>query len=225
MEGRPIIDPLPLLLAAAARDGRTLFGLAAEPGAGKTTLAAQLCADVNAAHPGACIALSMDGFHLTRAQLSQGVAGRSAEESHARRGAPWTFAPAALAAKLRAVRAGYGAAAAAPVGWPGFEHAKKDPEEDALLVAPTVRVVLVEGLYLLHRADGFEALEGALDATWYLATPFAVADARLCQRHQVAWVISEAEARSRIAVNDGVNALLCRQGIARADGLVQSRQA
>ena len=218
----PELDPLPLLLAAAAAPGRSLFGLAAEPGAGKTTLAAQLCARVNAARPGSCVALSMDGFHLYRAQLAQGVAGRSPAEALARRGAPWTFDPAALAAKVRAVRAGYGAAA---VGWPGFDHAVGDPEEGHVLVQPCVAVVLVEGLYLLHRGDGWGALEGLLDATWYLDTPPETAQQRLCARHQQAWGISAEEARQRIALNDGPNAELVRQGRARASGLVHCRSA
>ena len=219
--GLPVIDPLPLLLAAARGDQRVLIGLAAEPGAGKSTLAAQLCADVNAAHPGACVALSVDGFHLTRAQLTAGAAGRSAEESHRRRGAPWTFDPRAAAARLRAVRAA--GASGARVAWPAFDHAVKDPEEDAVAIEPAARVVIVEGLYLLHRADGWEALEGLLDACYYVGTPFALADARLLARHQQAWGISEAEARQRIAENDGVNALLCRASIARAAGVVLPR--
>ena len=217
------LDPLPLLLAAAAAPRRSLYGLAAEPGAGKTTLAAQLSALVNAARPGSCVALSMDGFHMTRAQLAQGVAGRSPAEALARRGAPWTFDAAALAAKVRAVRAGYGASAA--VGWPGFDHAVGDPQEDSVRVAPSVAVVLVEGLYLLHRADGFEALEGLLEATWYVATPPALAQQRLCARHQQACGISAEEARARIARNDGPNAELVRQGAARASGLVACREA
>ena len=215
------LDPLPVLLAAAAAGQRRLYGIAAEPGAGKTTLAAQLCALVNAEHPGRCAALSADGYHLYRAQLAQGVAGRSAAESLARRGTPWTFDAAALAAGLRAVRAGGGSA----VGWPGFDHAVGDPEEGHVLVQPSVTVVLVEGLYLLHRGDGWGALEGLLDATWYLDTPPETAQQRLCARHQQAWGISAEEARQRIALNDGPNAELVRQGRARASGLVHCRSA
>jgi pantothenate kinase len=69
-------------------------------------------------------------------------------------------------------------------------------------------LVLVEGLYLLHRADGWEALEGLLDAVYYLDTPPQLAAQRLCQRHMAAWGISEAEALARIARNDGLNAQL-----------------
>jgi pantothenate kinase len=214
------LDPLPVLLAAAAAGQRRLFGIAAEPGAGKTTLAAQLCALVNAAHPGRCAALSADGYHLYRAQLEQGVAGRSAAESLARRGAPWTFDAGALAARLRDVRA-----ATSAVPWPGFDHAVGDPEEDHVLVQPSVAVVLVEGLYLLHREDGWGALEGLLDATWYLDTPPETAQQRLCARHQQAWGIPAEEARQRIALNDGPNALLVRQGRVRASGLVHCRNA
>ena len=110
----PWVDPLPALLAAAARGARVrraVFGLAGEPGSGKSTLAAALVAAVNAREgAGAAVALSMDGFHLPRAALDAGLppAHPAAAECHARRGAPWTFAPAALEARLRAVVAGGG---------------------------------------------------------------------------------------------------------------------
>ena len=212
-------DPLQALVAFAAQGERRMVCLVAEPGAGKTTLAAQLERDVNERFPGACRALSMDGFHLTRAQLDGGVAGRSPAECHRRRGAPWTFDGPGFAARLRALKKGTGA-----VAWPAFDHAKKDPEEDAVVVEATVTVVLVEGLYCLHRADGFEGCEGMFDLAWYLGTPFDLAHKRLVARHQAAWGISEEEAEKRANENDGVNALLVRASAKNASGIVSSRE-
>jgi pantothenate kinase len=216
----PPVDPLPILLAAAAGGGprsgpRCIFGLCGEPGSGKSTLAGQLCAAVNAVHPEACVALSMDGYHIPLAALSAGVAGRTPEESLLRRGAPWTFHAAALCTQLRAVREGQGA-----VSWPAFDHAKGDPEEGAVAIPPSVRVVLLEGLYLLHTADGWEGLQGLLDATWWLGTEPEVSSARLLARHQQAWGISREEASQRIARNDALNAQLCQATMPRADGVI-----
>jgi pantothenate kinase len=68
---------------------RLLIGLVGVPGAGKTTLAAQWATHLNAAHGvGTAVALGMDGFHLTKAQLAQFP---DPVAAFARRGAPWTF--------------------------------------------------------------------------------------------------------------------------------------
>ena len=215
----PWVDPLPTLLAAARGARRAAFGLVGEPGAGKSTLAAALVAAVNAREgAGAAVALSMDGFHLPRAALDAGLppAHPEASECHARRGAPWTFAPAALQARLRAVLQG----GAAEVAWPGFDHAVGDPQEGAVSVPASARVVLLEGLYLLHEGDGWDGVRPLLDACFYLDTPPPVARARLLARHQAAWGISGEEAEARVALNDGLNAEVVRAARARADAAV-----
>jgi pantothenate kinase len=49
----------------------------------------------------------MDGFHLTKAQLQEMP---NPQAAFARRGAPWTFDPAALAQRLKMLREGAGKA-------------------------------------------------------------------------------------------------------------------
>ena len=216
----PSIDPLPILLSACQGERRVIYGIAAEPGSGKTTLSRSLVSQCNKLFPNTCVTLSMDGFHLYRSQLSQGVNGRSPEECHRRRGAPWTFDPTAMCALLERIKA----TTTTTIGWPDFDHAKKDPEEDAIKVDPGVKVVLLEGLYLLHRKDGWERLEGLLEQTWYLATPPALCASRLLGRHMAAWGLTAAEAQARIDENDGINALLVRSTMPTAAGLVHSEE-
>lgn len=199
----PILErPVPRLLSLREDDTpRRLIALAGVPGSGKTTLAARLADEVNAlAGPGTLAVLGMDGFHLTRAELSRLP---DPDEALARRGAPWTFNPQALAERLRALRDGAGRA---PVAWPDFQHDVGDPVEAAFTVPAAVRLVLVEGLYLLHEADGWRAVGQSFDERWYLDVPLEIAMERLAARHMAAWGLSRADAESRIAANDRLNA-------------------
>lgn len=197
-----LADPLQSLLARLTPDApRVLVALAGVPGSGKSTLAARLVAEVNAAlGPGTMAALGMDGFHLPQAALRQMP---DPDAAFARRGAPWTFDVPALAARLRAVR---DAAGRADVPWPDFRHEVGDPVEGAQTVGAATRLVLVEGLYLLHSLDGWEALGPLWDERWYLDTPLEIALARLAVRHMAAWGLTRVEAEQRIAANDRLNA-------------------
>ena len=210
----PILEqPVPrLLLLLEASESRRMIALAGLPGAGKSTLAARLAAEVNAeAGPGAMVALGMDGFHLTRAALRRLP---DPDEALARRGAPWTFNPDALARRLHEVRAEAGRAA---VSWPGFKHEIGDPVEGAELVPPDARLVLVEGLYLLCQDDGWQALREAFDERWYLDTPLDLAMERLTRRHMAAWGLSREAAEARIAANDRLNAEIVQASRTNAD--------
>ncbi len=213
----PLLDkPVQRLLARLTPDApRVLVGLAGLPGSGKSTLAARLAAEVNAlAGPGTLVALGMDGFHLTRAQLRQMP---NPDEALARRGAPWTFDAAALAARLQSLRASAGQNA---VAWPEFQHEVGDPVENAQIVGPETRLVLVEGLYLLHQADGWDCVGRQWDERWYLDTPINVALTRLAERHRDVWGLTREAAERRIAANDRLNAEIVAQSRASADWLL-----
>ncbi|TXH67259.1 MAG: hypothetical protein E6Q83_18455 [Thiothrix sp.] len=202
------------LNALAASDSkRILIGLAGLPGAGKTTMASELQRLYLAQNPSYSLqVLSMDGFHLTRAQLR---ALPNADEAFARRGAPWTFDATGFVQKVSALKAEQGT-----VTWPIFEHSVGDPVADAVVVDPSCQIVLVEGLYILYREQEWAGLEGLWDETWYLDTPLALAQSRLVQRHQQAWGISQAEALTRVLASDAKNAALVASLRAKADYLI-----
>ncbi|WP_295951630.1 nucleoside/nucleotide kinase family protein [Rhodoferax sp.] len=212
---QPAAQLLALLQAHPHR--RILVGIVGLPGSGKSTIAAQLATEVNAqAGAGTVQALGMDGFHLSRAALAQMPDPAAAL---ARRGAPWTFDPASLAARISALRQASLQLGAAPVLWPEFEHSVGDPQEDAVAIGPATRLVLVEGLYLLHRDHGWN-LDGLLDACWYLDVPMEVAMQRLVARHQAAWGFTVAQAEARLVLNDRLNADTVALTRGRADGLL-----
>lgn len=223
----PALDtPLRRLRAMGtfSEGGRIVVGLVGLPGAGKSTLATRLVQAVNAtAGPGAAAALGMDGFHLTRAQLA---ALPDPALALARRGAPWTFDAPALAERLRALRATAGAHApdGAVLRWPAFSHAAGDPVPDAITVPPATRLVVLEGLYLLHRADGWN-LDGLLDACWYLDVGLEQALERLVRRHMASWGLDRAQAQARVQANDRFNARIVAATRDRADWHLPARCA
>jgi pantothenate kinase len=211
-----IKDAAGRLLQLLNNDGqrRVVIGLVGLPGSGKSTLTARLVDAVNQ-HTNSCtaVALSMDGFHLTKAALAQfdnPVAALS------RRGSPWTFDPAGLADKLAQLRK-------TPyqlTTWPDFQHGVGDPMADAISVKPEVRLIIVEGLYLLHHEHGWN-LNGLLDECWYLDTSMDVAMERLVKRHMASWAMSREQALDRLAINDRLNAEIVQQSRARADAFLE----
>jgi pantothenate kinase len=214
-------DPLDHLLSRLEQmdlpHPRWIIGMSGLPGSGKSTLAAHLAEAVNSrAASNVMMALGMDGFHFTKAQLQQMP---HTEELFARRGAPWTFDAAALAQRLASLR---DAAGKTTVAWPAFQHEIGDPIEAAYVVAPEIRLVLVEGLYLLHQNDGWQTVSESFDERWYLDTPLEVALQRLTQRHMTAWNLTRAAAEQRIAANDALNAQIVAQTRSRADWFVES---
>jgi pantothenate kinase len=218
---RPALpDPVGHVMALLATrpQPRLVLGLAGLPGAGKSTLGRRIAQEVNdRAGTPLMQTLGMDGFHLSRAALA---AFPDPALALRRRGAPWTFDPAGLAARLRQLHEATRTSPWQTVPWPGFEHGVGDPVEDAIQVGPEIRVVLVEGLYLLHQADGWN-LDGLLDECWYLDVGLETATERLLARHMASWSLSREQAMAKIAANDRLNAELVEAGQARADWRVR----
>jgi pantothenate kinase len=180
--------PETMAILDAMRDRRPdpwLVAIAGIPGAGKTTIAADLASHV----PGAVV-IPMDGYHLRRAVLSA--------DQLERRGAPDTFDPAALRAALVRLRE------SARGSFPSFEHAVKDPVDDGVIVPEGTPLVIVEGLYLLL-SDW--RMTGLFGFTVFLDCDLEVAMGRIAARHLACGLAAtEDEARRRADTNDRRNA-------------------
>lgn len=186
-----------LLARVESHEARWLIAIAGVPGSGKSTLAARLAEEVNrVTEPDTLVALGMDGFHLTKAELSQMP---DPAEAFARRGAPWTFDVQALHSRVLGLR---DAAGSADMTWPGFQHEIGDPIDGAFVVPARTRLVIVEGLYLLHCSDGWEAISTLFDERWYLDISLDTSLERLARRHMQVWNITREVAENRIATND-----------------------
>jgi pantothenate kinase len=190
---RAAIEPL-----LTGERGRVLVGIAGPPAAGKSTLAATLAAALCGEFgEGAAVAVPMDGFHLSNAQLVR--LGRAD-----RKGAPETFDAAGFAALLARLRT--------PVDdevvyAPEYSRVLHESIGGVIAVPATTRVVVVEGNYLLLPVTPWTVVRAQLDMVLYLeaATPTRV-EALL--RRQRSRGLAAAAARDWVQRSDEANAAL-----------------
>lgn len=186
---------------------RRVLGLVGPPGAGKSTLAARLAADLG---PDLAVVVPMDGYHYANVVLE--ALGR-----RDRKGAQDTFDAGGYVSLLRRLRSGEEAVVHAPE----FRREIEEPIGSALPVPREVPLVITEGNYLLLREGPWEALEGLLDETWYLAPADDVRHERLITRHE-AFGKDPAAARAWTLGTDEANARVIAASSHRADLVVPS---
>ncbi|KQX70083.1 hypothetical protein ASD06_01910 [Angustibacter sp. Root456] len=162
-----LADRLRVLSAAAPR---TIIGLCGAPGAGKSTLAAELVRELG---PRLAVVVPMDGFHLANQVLRDlGLAGR--------KGAPETFDVHAYVATLRRL-----SERADPVVYvPEFRRELEESFASALAVPREVPLVITEGNYLLLDDGAWPKARAYLDEVWYLDVDERVRRERLVARHR-----------------------------------------
>ena len=198
-------------LAGHARDllgripGRVALGLAGGPGVGKSTLAVQLVEMLNAATPGLAAYVPMDGFHMQHAKLE--ALGTAKDK-----GAPHTFEGEAFAAFLERLKTATG-----PVRGPGYSRKIEDVVPDAFTVPAQVRLLVVEGNYLLLANSPWWRVKPLLDSAVFIAVPRERVRARLMQRHAAEGLFGEERNREHIERVDLPNYDLVGRSRPRAD--------
>ena len=105
-----------------------------------------------------------DGYHYSIAYLQTMD---NPDDKIYRRGAPDTFDAAGLKRDLGRIKNGDEEI----VSIPGFDHAKGDPEPDAHVFQRSEhKIVICEGLYLVHDADGWEGIASLFDMTIFISS-------------------------------------------------------
>lgn len=201
---------VPHILAMAGASGgrRIAIGIAGGPGAGKSTLAAELVTMLNATHPGSTALVPMDGFHMKHAKLE-------AMGQTDYKGAPHTFEVAAFVSFLHHLKA-----ATVPVSGPGYSRKIEDTVDDAFTVAPEVRVLVVEGNYLLLTQGPWSGIKSLLDYAVFVDVPRELVRARLLRRHAEEGLFTEERNRAHVERNDLPNFDLVCQSQDRADVVI-----
>jgi pantothenate kinase len=181
---------------------RFILGVVGKPGVGKSTftdyLREQLSSELVAILP-------MDGFHMSNEKLIE--LGR-----RERKGAPDTFDVNDFVETLANVRDGHGV----DIRFPIFNREIEASIPHAGLVPAGVKLVIVEGNYLLHDQSGWEKIAIHLDESWFLSVDDDLRMERLIARH-IEFGKSPEDAKTWSQGTDEVNAKLIQLTQPRAD--------
>jgi pantothenate kinase len=199
-------------LCAGSSAHRIVLGITGSPGAGKTTLARAIAASLNdggigtgtgtgagtgagtrtrvgtgtdagththvaardatRAHQPTAVHLPMDGFHLANSTLDRlGL--------RQRKGATETFDGWGFVAMLERVLR----ETEHTVYAPAFERHLDEPVAGEIAIEPSVRVVVVEGNYLLSRLEPWHRVRDLLAESWFCETDEGERMLRLVRRH------------------------------------------
>jgi pantothenate kinase len=146
--------------------------------------------------------IPMDGFHLSRDQLD---AMPDPTSAHARRGAPFTFDGESFLKLVKKLRQPI-CPETQTLYAPSFDHATKDPVDNDIAIASSVRIVIFEGNYCSLNKEPWNQAAELMDELWFVDVDFKVARDRLIHRHVKAGIAKdEDEAAKRADENDLVN--------------------
>jgi pantothenate kinase len=189
---------------------RFLVGVTGPPAAGKSTLATALAGALDV-RCGPAIAVPMDGFHLSNVELDRlGLAHR--------KGAPQTFDASGFVHLLRRLRA-----ADEPLVYaPAYSRTLHESIGGVIPVRRDVRVIVVEGNYLLHQEEPWHQVRPLLDLVLYVDAPDSTRQEALVRR-QLAKGLDARAARAWVDSSDEVNARLIASTRDRADVVLTRR--
>lgn len=153
----------------ASGPGRRILGIAGSPGAGKSTLADLIAAEVG---PVARV-VEMDGFHLSNEVLA--ALGR-----RDRKGAADTFDAAGYVSLLRRLRLPEPGLVYAPA----FDRGLDEAVAGATGVDESCRLVITAGNYLLLEESPWDQVLPLLDEAWFLEPDEGQRISQLVARHE-----------------------------------------
>jgi pantothenate kinase len=175
------------LLSVDRKNERILVGISGAPGAGKSTLSQALSTKLNKSEHVAAV-IPMDGYHLDDSLLEDlGLLKR--------KGAPETFDFAGFKHLLLRIKN------EDEVVYPVFDREREISIAGAGILKKNIRIVIVEGNYLLFDEEPWSCLSKLWDYSVFLDVELTVLEQRLIDR----WLdhgFSRAEARQKALGND-----------------------
>lgn len=197
-------------LVAAVSDlmhkpGRQFVGIAGAPGSGKSTTVEHLFDALKAEHPNEVAILPMDGFHYDDAVLHD--MGRRPWK-----GAPDTFDVGGLVSVLKRLKDPSETRVAVPV----FDRDLEISRGSARIIPDDVKLILVEGNYVLLDRAPWDALAGMFDLTVMIDVP----EEELRRRLRARWEhfgLTEDQIAHKLDGNDLPNGRDVIQGSRPAD--------
>lgn len=203
--------------STTAVDQPLMVGVVGIPGSGKSTSCSVLTQSL--ADVGSCL-LPVDGYHYSVTQLLEH---ENPDDVIYRRGAADTFDVRSLQLAMEQIR--YSSSnnnKDTVIKLPGFDHARGDPEYDAhTFDGNQHKVVIVEGLYLLHDADGWENIKSCLDLTIFVDACVDTCIDRLKIRNQCIPGYTKEEIELRYDVVDRANAMTADKSRQYANWIVE----
>ena len=187
---------------------RIAIGIAGGPGTGKSTLAAELVTMINATHPASAALVPMDGFHIKHDKLE-------AMGQVEFKGAPHTFEGAEFVGFLHHLKQ-----ATEAVSGPGYSRKIEDTVENAFTIQPEVKVLIVEGNYLLLTEGPWAGVRSLLDYAVFIDVPRDLVKQRLLKRHAEEGLFTDERNRAHIERNDLPNYDLVALSQDRADVVI-----
>ncbi|GAX11262.1 hypothetical protein FisN_7Lh359 [Fistulifera solaris] len=141
--------------------------IAGGPGSGKSTCAREVALLLNSFQPNCCLVIPMDGYHYSQELLVE----KYGQEGLKRKGAPFTFDTTTLVQDLRHAKDDNSITQS--MYFPDYSREASRPVANAIHFDPnTHRIILVEGLYLLHERDpAWAPLQELWDERWWVEVP------------------------------------------------------
>ncbi|KAK0671774.1 P-loop containing nucleoside triphosphate hydrolase protein [Cercophora samala] len=170
-------------------DRRLLIGISGPPGSGKTTLSTLLTTALNQSLPSTAIFLPLDGYHFSRAHLDTFP---DPSHAHKYRGSEPTFNGPAFLSLVNSLAEPI-TPSTPPIYAPSFDHALKDPVENAIEILPAHRIVVIEGNYIMLNKSPWHSIPPLLDIKVFISAPEPVLRQRLAKRHLAAGLVDSME--------------------------------
>jgi pantothenate kinase len=193
-------DELVALAGRLPEGERRVVAIAGPPASGKSTLAETIEQAVNAQHPGRAAILPQDGFHFDDEVLIP-------RGWRARKGAPFTFDVGGLLTMVERLIRDTGEEIAVP----RFDRSLEIARAGARIVTPDVRLLVMEGNYLLLDEAPWTRLAGVFDVTALIRVSDPELERRLLERWRTAGLDAQ-RLRLQVYENDLPNARLVMAG-------------